>query len=209
VIELDMLIKIAGRVFVVLFGLAILFVSVARAGLSLMAQDGEMDQLRNEEIKFLTTFSDGEKIEGTYKLPQAGMLPSNFFYGFKKVRDYIWMSLSSGNSKTKMAILMADKKVAEFEKLRQVGDRMLAIETGNEAIDKLEYANGLVMESKNADAETKQVRKQILWAGLAYGELFKRNESDFQLVNDKYTMLLSRIDEWNKKQEKNRFSWNY
>lgn len=204
-----MLLKIAGRVFVVFFGLAILFVSVARAGLSLMAQDGEIDQLKNEEIKFLTTFSDGEQISGTYKLPQAGMLPNHVFYGFKKVRDYIWMSLSSGNNKTKMAVLMADKKVAEFEKLRQIGDRLLAVETGNEAIDKLEYANGLVMESKNVDAETKQVRKQILWAGLAYREMFKRNEGDFQLVNDKYTMLLSRIDEWNKKQDKNRFSWNY
>lgn len=204
-----MLVKIIGRVFVVLIGLAILFVSVARAGLSLMAQDGDMDSLRNEEVKFLVTFDDGETASGTYKLPQAGMLPSNVFYGFKKVRDYIWMSLSGGEEKVKLSVLMADKKIAEFQKLTEKGERGMAVESGNEAIDKLEYANGLVMGAKNADAQSKQIRKQILWAGLAYGEIFHRNEKEFQIDSEKYTKLLTRIDGWNKQQEKNRFTWNY
>jgi len=202
-------VKIIGRVFVVLIGLAILFVSVARAGLSLMAQDGDMDQLRNEEVKFLVTFDDGETASGTYKLPQAGMLPSNVFYGFKKVRDYIWMSLSGGEEKVRLSVLMADKKIAEFQKLTEKGERGMAVESGNEAIDKLEYANGLVMGTKNADAQSKQIRKQILWAGLAYGEIFHRNEKEFQIDSEKYTKLLTRIDGWNKQQEKNRFTWNY
>ncbi|MFA5894985.1 MAG: DUF5667 domain-containing protein [Candidatus Shapirobacteria bacterium] len=204
-----MLAKIIGRVFVVLIGLVILFVSVARAGLSLMAQDGDMDSLRNEEVKFLVTFDDGETASGTYKLPQAGMLPNNVFYGFKKVRDYIWMSLSGGEDKVKLAVLMADKKIAEFQKLTEKGERGLAVESGNEAVDKLEYANGLVMGAKNVDAQSKQIRKQILWAGLAYGEIFHRNEKEFQIDSEKYTKLLIRIDGWNKQQEKNRYTWNY
>lgn len=204
-----MLAKIIGRVFVVLIGLVILFVSVARAGLSLMAQDGDMDSLRNEEVKFLFTFDDGETASGTYKLPQAGMLPNNVFYGFKKFRDYIWMSLSGGEDKVKLAVLMADKKIAEFQKLTEKGEQGLAVESGNEAIDKLEYANGLVMGAKNVDAQSKQIRKQILWAGLAYGEIFHRNEKEFQIDSEKYTKLLIRIDGWNKQQEKNRYTWNY
>jgi len=204
-----MLAKIIGRVFIVLIGLVILFVSVARAGLSLMAQDGDMDSLRNEEVKFLVTFDDGETASGTYKLPQAGMLPNNVFYGFKKVRDYIWMSLSGGEDKVKLAVLMADKKIAEFQKLTEKGERGLAVESGNEAVDKLEYANGLVMGAKNVDAQSKQIRKQILWAGLAYGEIFHRNEKEFQIDSEKYTKLLTRIDGWNKQQEKNRYTWNY
>lgn len=204
-----MLAKIIGRVFVVLIGLVILFVSVARAGLNLMAQDGEMDSLRNEEVKFLVTFEDGETASGTYKLPQAGMLPNNVFYGFKKVRDYIWMLLSGGEGKIKLSVLMADKKIAEFQKLTKKGEQGLAIESGNEAMDKLEYANGLVMGAKNADAQSKQMRKQILWAGLAYGEIFHRNEKEFQIDSEKYTKLLTRIDGWNKQQEKNRYTWNY
>jgi len=204
-----MLVKIIGRVFIVLMGLVILFVSVAKAGLNLMAEDGEMDSLRNEEVKFLVTFGDGETASGTYKLPQAGMLPTNVFYGFKTVRDYIWMSLSSGEDKVKLAVLMADKKIAEFQKLTEKGERGVAVESGNEAIDKLEYANGLVMGAKNANAQSKQIRKQILWAGLAYGEIFHRNEKEFQIDSEKYTKLLTRIDGWNKQQEKNRFTWNY
>lgn len=204
-----MLVKIFARVFVVLIGLVILFVSVARAGLNLMAQDDGMDQLRNEEVKFLVTFDDGETASGTYKLPQAGMLPNNVLYGFKRVRDYIWMSLSRGDRKLKLAMLMADKKVAEFQKLTEKGERGLAVESGIEAIDKLEYANGLVMGAKNADAQSKQIRKQILWAGLAYGEIFHRSEKEFQVDSEKYTKLLTRIDGWNKQQEKNRFTWNY
>jgi len=105
--------------------------------------------------------------------------------------------------------LMADKKIAEFQKLTEKGERGVAVESGNEAIDKLEYANGLVMGAKNANAQSKQIRKQILWAGLAYGEIFHRNEKEFQIDSEKYTKLLTRIDGWNKQQEKNRFTWNY
>lgn len=201
--------KIIGRVFVVLIGLVILFVSVAKAGLNLMAQDGEMDSLRNEEVKFLVNFEDGETVSGTYKLPDAGMLPNHVFYGFKKVRDYVWMTLSGGENKVKLAVLMADKKIAEFQKLTEKGERGLAVESGNEAIDKLEYANELVMGAKNVDAQSKQIRKQILWAGLAYREIFHRNEKGIEIDSEKYTKLLTRIDGWNKQQEKNRYTWNY
>jgi hypothetical protein len=137
------------------------------------------------------------------------MLPNNALYGFKTVRDYVWMSLSRGDKKVRLALLMSDKKVAEFQKLTQKGEIGLAVESGNEAMDKLEYVNGLVMSAKNADAQTKQIRKQILWAGLAYGEIFHKSEKHFQVDSEKYTKLLTRIDGWNKQQEKNRFTWNY
>ena len=204
-----MLKKILSKVLVVVLGLVILFVSVARAGLSLMAQDNGLDLLKNDEVKFMTIFGDGETASGTYKMPQVGMLPSHVFYGFKRVRDYIWVALSQGMNKPKLVLLMADKKVVEFEKLSQAGLRDTAIEAGNEAIDKLKYANDLVVTSKFIDAQTKQLRMQILWAGLAYKEVFNRNEKDHRIDNEKYTILIAKINEWNKAQEENRFNWNY
>ena len=204
-----MLIRMLARLAVVVLSLMILFVSVARAGLTLMAQDGGMEVLKSEEIKFLKIFGDGETLAGTYKLPEPGMLPSNILYGFKQLRDYLWIVLSKGNDKVKLVTLMADKKVAEFADLTANGQRDMAIESGNGAIDKLEYASKLAGEINGVDAQSKQIKTQILWAGLAYGEVFRRSEQDYQIDSEKYTKLLTRIDDWNKEQEKNRFNWNY
>jgi hypothetical protein len=200
VIEYDMLIKVLGRLFAIGFGLIILFVSMTRAGLSLMAQDGGLDSLKKDEVKFA---------EGTYKLPQPGMLPDHVFYGIKRIRDYLWIVLSHGNDKVKVSLLIADKKIVEFEKLTEKGQREMAIESGNEAIDKLKYANELVRDEKVVDAQSKQLRMQILWAGLAYDEVFRRNEEQYKIENEKFTKLTTRIDDWNREQEKNRYTWNY
>jgi len=190
-------------------GLMILFVSVARAGWTLMAQGGEMEILKSEEIKFLKTFGDGETLAGTYKLPEPGILPSNVLYGFKKLRDYLWIAFSKGGDKIKLVVLMADKKVAEFADLTEIGQRDMAIESGNEAIDKLEYASKQAEQINVANAQLKQIKIQILWAGWAYEEVFRRSEQEYQIDSEKYTKLLTRIDDWNKEQEKNRFNWNY
>ena len=37
----------------------------------------------------------------------------------------------------------------------------------------------------------------------------KMVDYEFQIDSEKYTKLLTRIDGWNKQQEKNRFTWNY
>lgn len=203
-----MLIKIIRNILVISFGLVILFVSVARTGLNLLAQGNGIDEVKKNEVKFLKTFEDGEKIEGTYKLPEPGMLPSNGLYGFKNFRDVLWLMFSQGVEKPKVTLLIADKKLAEFEKLTENGSRELAIESGNEAIDKLKYASDLLQSAKITDTQSKQLRTQILWAGLAYYEVISRNESEFQIDIEKYRNLLTRIDVWNKEQEKKRNEWS-
>lgn len=190
-------------------GVIILFVSMARAGLNLMAEDGAYAGLKNDEIKFLKNFADGETLAGTYKLPQTGMLPSNILYGFKRVRDFLWITFSQGNEKVKVALLIADKKAVEFEKLAKDGNRNLAIESGNEAIDRLEYSDGLIKQLKITDAQLRQFRSQILWAGFAYSEIFTRNKGEYEMDQENYSKLINRIDDWNKNQEKTRFTWNY
>lgn len=207
-IEYSVLSKIIRNILVICFGLAILFVSVARTGLNLLAQGNGIDEVKKSEVKFLKTFEDGEKIEGTYKLPEPGMLPSNGLYGFKNFRDVLWLMFSQGIEKPKVTLLIADKKLVEFVKLTENGNRELAIESGNEAIDKLKYASDLLQSAKITDTQSKQLRTQVLWAGLAYYEVISRNESEFQIENEKYRNLLTRIDVWNKEQEKKRNEWS-
>jgi hypothetical protein len=174
-----------------------------------MAQGNGIETVKKNEVKFLKTFTDGEKIEGSYKFPEPGMLPSNGLYGFKSLRDVLWLAFSQGIEKPKVTLLIADKKLAEFEKLTEDGNRDLAIESGNEAIDKLKYASVLVQTAKISDSQSKLLRTQILWAGLAYHEVFSRNESEYKIDEEKYKNLITRIDVWNNEQEKKRNEWTF
>ena len=204
-----MFLKIFWRLGVVTIALAILFLSVTRAGLELIAQEGGTDLLKKQEINFLVTTRDGETVPSTYKFPEAGMLPDNVMYGFKRVRDYFWVVFSGGINKAKLSVLMADKKVVEYSELVEKDKNDLAIESGNEAIDKLEYADGLVTKMTQADDQIKQIRQQLFLAGFAYKESFIKYETKFSFEGDKYSKLINRIDERNKDQEAKRYSWDY
>lgn len=188
------------RVTVVFVALVILFLSVTRVGIELIAQEDGIDLLKKNEINFLITFDDGETAPSSYKFPESGMLPDNIMYGFKRIRDYFWLNFSNGDNKVKVAILIADKKIVEFTRLADKDKNDSAIEAGNEALDKLEYANSLV--------KTKQLHQQIFGAGFAYKEVLKQAENKFSLDTENYSKLISRIDDWNKKQEKDRYSWD-
>jgi hypothetical protein len=201
--------EVFSRSFVVVLGMAILFISVARAGLEILAKDDSNGVLKNDEINYLVAFEDGETAPGIYKLPETGMLPDNAFYGMRKVRDWLWLTFSTGENKLKLAILLTDKGMAEAKELIIKEKYDIAIETGNEAMDKLEYADKLVNGFKVPDEKIKQIHYQIFWAGFAYKEIFKDLSNAFNIDREKYTKLVTRINDWNKEQEKNRFAWNF
>jgi hypothetical protein len=190
-------------------GIMILFISMARTGVELAAQEGVMESLKNNEIQYMATFSNGETETGNYKFPETGLLPDNITYGFKRIRDFFWLLLARGDNKNKLAILLADKKAMEFVALTKKDKNMQAIEAGNEAVDKLKYANGLIVKDNKLDNQTKQLRAQVFWAGFAYKEVFKRYEQAYNLDNEEYSKLLSTIDDWNKEQEKSRYTWDF
>ena len=197
------------KVLVIGLGLMILILSVAKAGWETRANGDSDEVVGNNLIEFTAVFDDGTTAVGNYKLPETGMLPDNMFYGMKKIRNYLWLSFSQGTAKIKMALLLGDKSAAEAGALIENGKNNYAFDAGNEAIDKLQYADTLINQIKVADAQTKQLHYQIFWAGYAYKEVFKKAENSFDLDAVEYTNLINRVGDWNKTQEKNRYSWDF
>jgi len=193
---------------VIAVGVAILVVSMARAETDTRANNKSGDTPGNNLINFMVVFGDGTTAVGNYKLPETGMLPDNMFYGFKKIRNFLWLSFSQGQAKIKMALLLADKSAAESGALIANDRSSLAIDAGNEAINKLEYADTLINQIKVADVQTKQLHYQIFWAGYAYREVLVGMQDSFNLDTERYSNLINRLDDWNKTQEENRYSWD-
>lgn len=186
----------------------VLGISVARASLEILAQEINSNQIGNNPFSFVINYGDGETEAATYKLPEVGTLPINPMYELKRIRDYFWLLLSRGIDKPKLALLMADKKVEETRQLWQLNKTDEAMTAGNEAMDKLEYANQLVLTSGGTSDQIKQIGKQIYLAGFAYNQVFKLGENAFELDNQKYQQLIKRNEDWNKAQEANRWKWS-
>lgn len=188
-------------------GLAVLFVSIARAGLDISAQDIAENKLNNKQLDFIIEFGDGVTEPGSYKLPEVNMLPTNMFYGFKTIRDWLWLTLASNQEKPRIALLLADKKITETWDLFNNGSNTAAIDAGNEGLDKLEYAVKLVDQIQVKSDDVRQLQKQIFMAGYAYKQVAEVGTTGFDLDQEKFSQLLFRIDEWNKKQEEARWEW--
>ena len=191
-----------------MMGLFILAISMARAGLEIWATENNESIVTNNSIEFTAKFNDGDTAPGTYKIPESGMLPNSIFYGIKKLRDFLWLNLSTGENKVKMAVLQSDKLISGANELIKKENYDGATEAGNEALDKLEYADKLLDGIKVANDQTKQLHYQIFWAGFAYEEIIKQEGGAFGIDNLKYSDLINRIDDWNKAQENNRYSWD-
>lgn len=186
----------------------VLGISLARASLEILAQELNSDKIGNNPFSFVIDYGDGQTEVGSYKLPEVATLPTNPMYGLKRVRDYFWLLLSRGVNKNKLALLMADKKVEETRQLWRMNKNDEALTAGNEAMDKLEYANQLVLASGDNTDQNKQIAKQIYMAGFAYNEVFKLGSNAFDLDAQKYQQLINRNEEWNKTQKENRWKWN-
>lgn len=195
------------RGLVVVLGLSFVFVSITRASLDILAKEIDEDAIKNRYLEFTIKYGDGETEPSSYNLPEVGMLPNNPFYGFKKIRDWMWLNLSSGTNKAKLAILMTDKKMTEMGQLFLANQNQTAIEAGIEALDKLEYANSLLAANPQPDDNTRLLRKQVLRAGYAYREIVEAGAKNFDLDQVKYNDLIERIESWNQKQEAERWSW--
>lgn len=192
---------------VVLVGMVVVFISIARASYEIMAKDMGEDTIKNRYLEFVVKYDSGRTMPVNYNLPEVGMLPSNPFYGFKRIRDWMWVNFANGTNKAKVVILMADKKITEVSDMFTDGKISLALESGNEAMDKLEYANTLLDSISPPTSTSLQLKKQAYLAGYAIKEIVAKGSNSFDLDQQKYDELISRIDSWNEKQEQEKYLW--
>jgi len=185
-----------------LLGILIMVVSVARAGLEIMAAEENGESLRNDPIRFVLVKENGEKNEFFYKLPDPGMLSTNPFYGFKKIRDYLWIKFSgNGVKKAKVELLMADKRMAEAKMLLEDNKTDSGLKTSQEALDTLKSAEGSISEIIKETEESKQISSQIFKAGFAYMTILENSKNSFEMDVEKYNQLFKELDEWNQEQK--------
>lgn len=158
-----------------------------------MEDEGRENEIRNNPLVFETINKEGKAVQQTYKFTGVGLLPNNPLYGIKWLRDWLWLCLSHGKARAKVALLLGDKRMIESKELFDVKAEKLAIKTANEAVDKLEYADYL-NNDKNG-----QLQKQILLAGFAYREILSKRDKIEDVNSQNWANLIKRIDDWNKK----------
>lgn len=187
-----------------IIGVGVLFVSLAKASLQIWAVEDTQNQLRTKPIDFIISHSNGSTESGNYKLPEVKTLPTSPFYGLKTARNYLWMGLSDGYiNKSKMALLIADKKMTEAQILFETDKSKSGLVSSVEAIDKLKYAYGEIRQANVSNIEANQLKTQIVKAGHAYAEVLKRSEE--KLNKDKknsYEQTIKDLEKWNEEREK-------
>lgn len=176
-------------------GLGILFVSMSRVGWDILAKDNGGEKAK-QKVVYLDTISSK-----FYRLPIPGMLPTHPLYGLKELRNKAWVMMAKGEQKFSLVLLLADKKWSEAMELWEIGSGKAAIGAGGKAIDNLEYANSLISLSRASEEVKLQERERVLTAGTAY-ELMLEGKSKEEGI----TKLLTRIHEWNQKQEKEKLA---
>lgn len=185
--------------FVLTGSLGILMVSLSRATLEAMIRDEKEDKLRVVPVIF--------EDKTIYKLPHTNMLPDNFLYGVKEARDWLWLKFSFDTEReAKTMLILADKRMAEAMALSKNGKHKESFEASKEAVNKLKYANGLVLEIKDRPIAQQELSIQIRDAIRAYGEIIKK--IDYQEADKEIYILWQQIDDikkdWEQKEaEKN------
>lgn len=137
----------------------ILYVSFTRAGLDEVTNDEKYDRLRKISVSYID--NNGQTI--CYRLPESRTLPNSPLYLIKSMRDDFWIKFSKNQTdKTRIVILMADKKIYESILLYEDKDVGAKFWTRNmsDAKIKIDFARGLSVKLDPRDPETEQlVRK--------------------------------------------------
>lgn len=135
----------------VLFAVAILFVSIARANLEVVLREEKEDKIRVIPINITVNKDNGEKIKTIYYLPKIKIYPTNILYPIKIWRDKLWLALIRDPcEKSKLLLLIADKKMSEDDSL-----------SASEAVDNLIKAWKLCPENRTQISNTVKAYRQI------------------------------------------------
>lgn len=185
---------------------SILFVSLSRAALVEMKQKLGNNVYHNILISMAdNTINDsgeeagGKKID--YNLPPVTMLPTSPFYGFKKIRDYIWLKLTFDPVvRGKLELLMADKKVSEAVKMAPDTNEDMVYEAFEEGVDYL-FSGYTDLASSKEDVNTaNQLMLQARNSGKAYIMILENLGKMSEESNTyKKQNLLDKLANWNEK----------
>ena len=174
----------------------ILAVSMARASLSLTLKKERENTLRKIPIKLLLKGEDGEIRSETYLLPPVRTLPDNVFYNVKRIRDWLWVGFcQKKNEKVSLAILLADKKMAEAQILFVNGRADEAMKAAADGITLLTRAKKLWIDQDKKIGEYKVVEVKIRMAELAYEKILRRAEGAVDINQTEYEQIINKLDE--------------
>lgn len=159
----------------------------------MMSKEEREGKLRTEAVVI-----DGVEI---YKLPQSWVLLDNKYYWLKEIRDWTWQKFSFGEeNKIQLALILADKKIAEARVLWQKEKYDLAIKSYERAIEKLKYANKLVDKIENKDIIKNQFTEQIRKMTEVYRKMIEEMGKNDKIDEQKYLLLEKEINEFEKNQ---------
>lgn len=185
---------------------SILFVSLSRASLVGVRQKLGSIVYHNILITLANnTITDSDQEMSTktvdYNLPPVTMLPTSPFYGFKRVRDYLWLKFTFDPViKGKLELLMADKKVSEAVKMAPDTNESQVYDAFDEGIGYLQAGYADLAASKENIHTANQLMVQARKSGEAFkmilGNIGKLSEeSDVSKKQE----LLDKLANWNEK----------
>jgi hypothetical protein len=185
---------------VLVLGIVIIFVSFVRASLEINTQEDNEGKLRGDILEVEIEKSNGERIIEVYRIPQVRMLSTNIFYSIKEIRDYLWLQFSRDKfEKVKMAMFLADKKLAESVVLNNKGQKAKALKSGEKAVDKLEYA--WTMLGGERDNRSIDLRNKVRRAVIIYDQVIRKMGGK-GVDKNKYEEIENKIKTFKEKEEK-------
>jgi len=195
----------APRLLFILLGIFVLFLSLTQANLETVAIDNQTGDLKKDPVSITIVYRDGRIEETSYKFPEVNTLPTHPFYGFKKVRDWLWLTLTSGSfNKAKLILLFADKKIAESRLLFADNQSKAALEAAGEGVDQLQKAkttlDSVVATSQNRN-QLLDLKNEIFKAGFAYRQVLESKGSTFDIDTQVYQEIIKTLDDWNEAQK--------
>ncbi len=187
-----------------LLAVLILFISLVRATLSQVRGSLTPTSYKNTlltlniaQINASDAPSDEQVVN--YNLPSPGILPTNPFYGFKRIRDYFWILFTRESiARGKLELMMADKKLSEANALIPDGKVRHGYESLDDSLRYLDESYTSVKSAVDKPEERNQLLLQIRNAGIAYEQII--NNMGSSVTNpeeDKKDIMLEKIRTWN------------
>jgi len=180
----------------------ILAVSVARASLNLTLKKEKENILRKVPIKLLVEQEDGGIKTEIYLLPPVRTLPNSVFYNVKRIRDLLWIGFcQEKDEKISLAMLLADKKMAEAQILFVNGQADQAMKAAEDGIDLWERAKKMRQRLDEDDEENEVIKTKINMAGRAYEKILRRAEGAVDVNQAGYEQIIRRLQKINEEEK--------
>lgn len=160
------------KIIIAVMAMVILYVSFVMASLDRVIDDETFDRLRKIQISYTNAKNENQ----CYKLPESNVLPNNFFYPIKELRDSLWIYFSKNDiNKLKILLLIRDKKIEEILLLQESKSDKKVIEKQIEKIEKMsdKLDNEFVILDKRRP-ESSEVQKRIGIANEFYKFIYEK-----------------------------------